>query len=268
MSAKRSPEKAGKTKSASKKLTADDFHNATFDTLWHAQWGNFYDQELIDVLIRLEDAERCARMDFKALHGMIESEELRLKFGDHETALANLQAVRDEFWAVKDRISKERGNHNVFGIIAMHSVRASEWGVCFKDANPEVAITAWLALLLCEIENSIPGPRLIKEAIEALKEMGPLFDGETKPEAKSSLWQSVHAIPVRAMIEAWAKLRHPDAPELWVRFCKKMMLDTAKFIHDENLFSGEIRINEILSDNPVLFSTLKSSGSSRSFFGR
>lgn len=251
-----------------KRDTEIDFSETTSDDLWKARWGNFYDQELIDVLIRLKDAEDYARWDFDALHARIESEELRRKFGNQESALAQLQAVRDEFWKVKDRISAERGDYDAFGIIALHSVRVSEWGGSFKDANPEVAIAAWLALLLYEVENEIPGPRLIKEVIEALKAMSPFFDEKTGADAKGRLWQSEHTLPVRKLIESWAKRRHPDAPELWVRVCKTMVKDAAKYIHDENLFNGEIRVNEILNGNSVLFSTLKESGSSRSFFGR
>jgi hypothetical protein len=248
--------------------TDNDFHEVAFETFVKAQWGNFYDQELIDVLTRLHDAEGAARFDFEALHSRIESVELRQKFGDRETALAELQAARDEFWKVKDRISSERDGYDAFGIIALHSARLAEWGKSFEDATPEVTIVAWLSLLLFEVDGEVPGTRLIYEVIDALKAMSPLFDEATTNEEKKQLWAGGSTIPVRKLIELWAKRRHPDDPTKWVKVCKTIIRDTAKYIHDENLFArGETRVDKILKDDPLL-PLLQTLGSSRSFFGR
>lgn len=109
MSAKRSPEKAGKTKSAEGNHGEKHFHEFAFDVLWHAQFGDNYDRELMDALSQLDQAELFARLDFETLgvKGANGSVKPAGGYWNRDLALADLQAAREEFWRAK-KVSRLR----------------------------------------------------------------------------------------------------------------------------------------------------------------
>lgn len=177
MSAKKTQKKATTKKPAKENPAYKYFHEAAFDVIRQAQWGDSYDCELMDALSRLDQAEAFMLIDFEALEPRIESGELTREWWNRKAAHADLQAARNDFWIVKERIGAERGGENVFGIIAEHSARLAEWRESSKHDNPEVAIVAWLAEWLSKADGVVPTFRRVGDLLAALKGIGPLFDG-------------------------------------------------------------------------------------------
>jgi len=258
-------------KKAPKKATAEKrFLELVYDVFEKAQFGKSFDPELLDVLDRLHVAEQFAAMDFEAQ----EPDEITRDIWNRETALADVQAVRDEFWKVKDRISAERPGENVFEIIAEHSARIVGLGESLEAVNPEESIVASTAATIYKATGKIPFPSLVAELIDAFKDMGPFFDDGTSRVEKARIWQSYRNRPVRELIKLWAERRHPERPEGMAGFYQRQIKSVAKSIHDGGFFrrnDPKLRLDKCMKTDVAkrLLALMESSGdSSRTFFGR
>lgn len=272
MNAKKAPKKATAKKSAKRAPAKKRFLELVYDVFEKAQFGKSFDPELLDVLDRLNVAEQFAAMDFEAQ----EPDEITRDIWNRETALADVQAIRDEFWSVKDRISAERAGENVFEIIAEHSARITGLGDSYKANNPEEAIVASTAATIYKATGKVPFPSLVAELIDALKAMAPFFDEGTTAKERARLRTSEETKAVRSLIELWAKRRHPEKPEGMAGFYQMQMKSLAKCIYDGKLFSRrkkdpKLRLDKYMKTNGAkrLLALLESSGdSSRTFFGQ
>lgn len=243
------------------------FHEPVLDVIRQAQWGDSYDCELMDVLCHLDHAETFMRIDFEALEPRIESGELTREWWNRKAAHADLQAARNDFWIVKERIGAERGGDNVFGIVAQHSARLAEWREFSKQDNPQVAFAAWLAEWLSQADGAVPTPGRVKDLIDALKGMGPQFDGKGAAETYLKAVRKAVKLRVERQKKRASQRMETICPKPWKRHSKRWeaayvkrwngrysreMEAAAKRIHDENLFAGKsIRVDKLLKGVPL-----------------
>jgi len=267
MSAKRSPKKPEKSKPAEENHGEKYFHEFAFDVIWHAQFGDNYDRELMDALSQLDQAEHFARSDFETLGIKGENGSVKpVGKWNHEQALADLQAARDEFWRVKERIGAARCGENVFEIIAQHSVRLAEWMEFSKHGNPEIAILARLAEWLYQADGTIPTYSRVTAMLSALKDASTLF-GRKKGEVS-------HTTDTKAVdkaIELWVKHQKKRDPgcsaKHWQEIWTKQMLAIAERIHVEKLF-GDVRADKLLKRNGVTLPLKSGVDKSSPLFGQ
>jgi len=226
-----------------------------------ARWGDNCDPELMDALSQLEQAEYFARMDL-AGGGTVKP----VGEWNRELALADLQAARDEFWRVKERIGAARCGENVFEIIAQHSVRLAEWMEFSKHGNPEIAILARLAEWLYQADGTIPTYSRVTAMLSALKDASTLF-GRKKGEVS-------HTTDTKAVdkaIELWVKHQKKRDPgcsaKHWQEIWTKQMLAIAERIHVEKLF-GDVRADKLLKRNGVTLPLKSGVDKSSPLFGQ
>lgn len=225
------------------------FHEPVLDVIRQAQWGDSYDCELMDVLSHLDQAEAFMRIDFEALEPRIQSGELTREWWNRKAAHADLQAARNDFWIVKERISAERGGDNVFGIVAQHSARLAEWRELSRHDNPEVAIVAWLAEWLSQADGTVPTCKRVGDLVCALK--GLRLEGKQADTYEKAVRKAVKLRVEREKTRA-SKRMESTYPKAWKSHAKRWQAIFAKRL-DRRYWKEMEAIAERIHNDKKLF---------------
>lgn len=212
-----------------------NFNKTLTKTICQAQWGEGYDVDLMNTLLRLDDWEEFMKSDQQETGWRIVGSEHIGQWWDREAAAKELEASRAEFWIAKDRLARDHTPAEVYKIIADHYARIAHYREFERPEKVELTIVAQLVGFLTRADRgAVPCVVRVAELIESLKFAAPLFMPETSAEEKLELMENYSLRPLLITVEQLAQLSGPDddglAPTLgWF----------ARRIHEDGLFRGE-----------------------------